>query len=67
MPLVLDIDAYPYDISAVLSHVMPGDIETPIGFVSRNFTNAEKQYREVDKELLAIIFHMEILFSLFVW
>lgn len=55
-PLVLACDASDYGIGAILSHVMDGDQERPIAYVSRTLSPAEKKYSQLEKEALAIIF-----------
>ncbi|XP_056152686.1 pro-epidermal growth factor [Lampris incognitus] len=52
----LSRDASPYNVRAVLSHVMEDHSEKPICFASRTLTAAEKKYSQLDKEGLAIVF-----------
>ena len=55
-PLVLACDASRCGIGAVLSHVTEDQQERPIGYASRTLTIAEKNYLQLEKEALAIIY-----------
>ena len=56
-PLVLTADASPYGVAAVLSHPDPQTgADRPIAFASRSLTAAERNYSQLDREALAIIF-----------
>ena len=56
LPLRLACDASPFGVAAVLSHVMPDGSERPIAYASKTLSAAERNYSQLDKEALAIIF-----------
>ena len=56
LPIRLAGDVSNYGIGAVLSHVDPDGQEHPIAFASRTLSQCEKNYSQVEKEALSLIF-----------
>ena len=55
-PLILSVDANPYGIGAVLSHRMEDGSKQLVEFASRTLSSAEKNYAQIEKDGLAIVF-----------
>lgn len=51
----LATDASPYGVSAIISHT-DNNADRPIAYASRSLTSAEKNYSQLEREALAIIF-----------
>ena len=54
-PMRLAVDASPYGVGAVLSHIVD-DEERPIAYASRTLNSAERNYSQIEKEGLAVVY-----------
>ena len=55
LPLCLATDASPYGFGAVFSYIMPNGFERPIAYALRSLSTSKKNYAQIEKEALGII------------
>ena len=56
LPMKMAADALAYVVGTVISHVYPNGNEHPIAFASQTLTKIKKNYAQLEKETLALIF-----------
>ena len=56
LPIKLAGDASAYGVGAVISHVFPNGKERPVAFASRTLSTSERNYSQIEKEALSLIF-----------
>ena len=60
---MLMCDASSYGVGTVLAHCMPNGSECPIGYASRTLTAAQRNYSQIEKEALALVFGVQYFHS----
>ena len=58
LPIVVSADSSSYGLGCAISHVING-IERPISFASRTLTPAERNYSQLEREALALIYALK--------
>ena len=56
LPITMAGDASAYGIGSIISHILPDGSERPIAFASQTLSSSEKNYCQLEKEALSLVF-----------
>ena len=58
LPIVVTADSSSYGVGAVLAHIIDG-VERPVAFVSRTLNTAERNYAQIEREALGLVYALK--------
>ena len=66
LELRLACDASSHGVGAVISHMMDDGQERPIAYASQTLSSSERNYAQIEREALSIVFGVEKVSPIFV-
>lgn len=59
LPLLMTVDSSSFGLGCVLAHVMQVGTHMPIAFKSRKLSSAERNYSQLHKEAIAVLYEVK--------